>query len=166
MENNELIKYNSDLIKKTDNAICVTNKLLNIQLKNIYAIYLDDHKIFSKAVKNGIIPFFNNLKIDSFEEPISALSHIEYCLKSNIKLDLIISDLKHPEPDGFDFSRTIRDVERIYNKRIPILIISMYISYPLWPKIIEFLDDKTFDKVLPKHCQIREIVEAIKELTK
>ncbi|MBP6024513.1 MAG: response regulator [Ferruginibacter sp.] len=116
------------------------------------------------AIKKGLFPFLPNLKIESFEEPVSALSHFEYCLKNNIKIDLIISDLKHPKPDGFEFSRTIRESEKIYNQRIPILIISMHIHNPLYPIIIEFLADKTFDKVLPKSCSITEVVEVIKEL--
>jgi hypothetical protein len=166
VENKGLIKYNDRLIKRVNNAVGITNKLLNVDLRNIYAIHLDDQTFYSEGLKREATHFFPNLKIVSFQEPKSALTHFEYCLKNNLKIDLIISDVQHSEPNGLIFSRMIRDIEKEYNKRVPILIISISIySESLMPKIIEFLNDKTWDRVLHKFGQIKEIVEAIKELT-
>lgn len=162
MENNEIVKYEGGLLQIVSNAIGITNKLLNIDFRKIHAVHFDDHQIFLRGVALSLKPIMPNLHIEGFTNGKEALNYVKNCYKKNEKLDIIISGINQKDIDGFDFAKNIRDIEKKYNKITPIIIISMYVSDPLWPKIKKALDDGLWNMVLPKFVSPEKISECIK----
>lgn len=164
MENNNLIKYDAGLIKRLNDALSVTNKLVDIDFRKINALHFDDHKIFLNGMTLQLKRFFPNLTMESFTNSELALHYYENSLKENIQIDLIITGLnQRPDIDGYEFAKTIREIEKPFYKRAIILIVSMYDNQ--CPLIVKGLEEKIFDKYFPKTVDA-EIFDALKNLIK
>ena len=126
MENNKIIKYEGGLVQHVGNAVNITSKLLSVNLRALKITHLDDHTLYAKGVSNCILKKFPNAIIKHFQDGDKALEYVTYCLNGNEKLDLIITDMKHPGLNGIDFSKAVRKMALVYKQKIPILFIDVY----------------------------------------
>ena len=138
-EKNKLIKYGGELIKHVGNSINITNKLLSVNTRVLNILHLDDHKIILNSISNCIRQKFPNADIKCFQNSQIALDYVRNCFQTIEKLDLIITglNLRKPELDGIDFSRTVRKEEVVYKRNIPILGIDVYDDKNLIQKFLE-----------------------------
>ena len=127
MESNGIIKYKSGLLR-IGNAVHITNKLLSVDFRPLEIMHLDDHKIFLDSISKCIPNKFPNANIKKFQDSKKALEYVTNCLNNNEALDLIITglNLRQPELDGIDFSKTVRKEGLKSNRQIPILGLDMY----------------------------------------
>ncbi|MBS1571910.1 MAG: response regulator transcription factor [Ferruginibacter sp.] len=160
MENNKIIKFKGNILLRATNAIEITNKLLNIDLRKIHILHFDDHKLFLKGMELYLRKYFPNLTSEKFTNSQTALNYIKTSFKENIHLDLIITGLnQRPDINGYEFAKAVREIEKPANKRTYILLVSMYdLEFPL---IKRGLEEKIFDKYFPKSADL-EIIESIK----
>lgn len=162
MENNKIAKFEGSILLRATNAIEITNKLLNIDLRKIHILHFDDHKIFLRGMESYFHKFFPNLAIEKFTNSQAALNYIKNSFRENIHLDLIITGFnQRPDLNGYEFAKAVREIESSANKRTHILLVSMYdVEFPL---IKRGLEEKVFDKYFPKSVGI-EIIESIKRI--
>ncbi len=166
MENN-IIKYEGGIIKRIGNQIKVTNKLLNIDFRELHIVHFDDHKIFLRGVELSLESKFPNLHLASFTDGIEALNYIENCYSRNERLDIILSGIKQPVIDGFEFAQVLRIIEKRFDKSVPIIIISMLFDpQNPWKIFNEALKSGLFNVVLPKSTTPNEIQEKIEYFLK
>lgn len=139
MEENKIVKYEGGLIKRISNQIGVTNKLLSVNLRQVNILHLDDYKIILDSISNCIREKFPNADIRCFQNSQIALDYVRNCFQNIEKLDLIITglNLRQPELDGIDFSKTVRKEEVVYKRNIPILGIDVYDDKILIQKFLE-----------------------------
>ncbi len=159
MEQNKLIKYQSGQLQKLNNIFALTNKVLEIDLRKLFIVHLDDHSIFRNGVKLCLLKKLPNIVIEEFGTNEPALNFIDDCLTKNIIIDLIITDFKHPGPNGLEFAQEVRKLEIKYKMRIPIMLITMYFETPL---LIQATKDGIFDIYFHKTVEPNDIIEFIK----
>lgn len=162
MENNGLVRYHGGLIKHVGNAINITNKLLSVDFRKLEIMHLDDHDIVIKGVSNCILKKFPNANTKHIHNGDVALKYVSNCLRNNIRLDLIITDIRHPGLDGIPFAKAVRSEERSYSREIPILFIDIY-SDETWIRKVE---EVTNAKMIQSHGSCEEINITIKSLIK
>ena len=164
MEMTKLIKYDGSLIQRVNSKIGITNKLLSLRTKekrNI--IHLDDHSLFHKGVSNCITAQNPNWVVTHFLTSENTLEYISKCLLTRETIDLIITDLNHGVLNGYEFAKELRILEQNYNKRIPVLLISMVANYDLAKK---GLAERLFDDCLPKNLSCEKIMASIEKILK
>ena len=165
MPNNDIVKYNGSLLKRLENAVGVTNKLLNIDFRKINVVYFDDHPVYMRGVRLALKPLLPNIYLKEFTCGSEALIYVENCFKTNQKMDIIITGIYQPgDYDGFDFAKAIRDIEVKYNRNTPIMIISMCVGEDFAPKINKALDDRLWNAAFSKAATSEKICECIKFL--
>ena len=129
--------------------------------QKINVVHLDDHKLFCWGLRKCLEDRINTLNIISFNDSFEALNFIAESLKKKDRIDLIITDFNHGGLNGYDFGKTIRILEKVYDKRIPILLLSMIAELP---QISKGYFEKVFDKGLSKNSSGEQIIEAIYSL--
>lgn len=102
---------------------------MDLKRKNI--IHLDDHFIYTEAVVKSIDPEQKNYSFRSFQHPDDALNYINTCLKSGIKVDLILSDINQYQNSGLDFAASVKVLADRLGIIIPVIILSMKVPAPL-----------------------------------
>jgi DNA-binding NarL/FixJ family response regulator len=131
----------------------------NTKTRNI--IHLDDHSIFHKGVSKCIISQEPDWSVTHFLTSETTLEYLANCLSTNETIDLVITDLNHAVLNGYEFAKELRMLEMNYNKRIPVLLISMVANYDLAQK---GLAEQLFDDCLPKNASWEEIMKSIKQI--
>ncbi len=164
MVNNVIVKYDGSLLKRVENTIGITNRLSNVDFREINVVYFDDYQLYIKGVKLALKPLLPNIHIKEFTCGSQALIYVENCFKENVKLDIIISGINQPVYDGFNFAKAIRDIELKYNKNTPIMIISMLVGVYFAPQINKALDDRLWNVALSKATSGEKICECLKFL--
>jgi CheY-like chemotaxis protein len=128
--------------------------------KNI--IFLDDHTLYSYSMGKLVNEKINKLQFTFFQNGNDAIEYVRVCLKSNKKIDMIISDINHPGLDGIKFSRKVRKMELGSKQHIPILILSF--ATPSHPILKKGIQDKIMDKFIPKHADSKIVVKYIRSI--
>lgn len=126
-------------------------------------IYLDDHALFRSAVIDHCIkPFFSNVQVKEFSDGNEAIEHIKNELRSNCRIDLIITDINHPGLRGQELVKSIRfqEVLSCNPTRIPIIILSM-VDETRYP---ELLADNLVDSYLTKATEPEDIIDCMEDI--
>ena len=161
MQDNKIVKYENFELQKINDTTLLTNKLLFINLKSINIFWLEDHELYFKGVCNCILKKFPNAIFTHVRDGDKALEFMINYNKNNPRIDLIITDIKHPGISGIEFASVIRNLE-INNKfKIPILFITMMDDSFFVDQIAKI----PFTKFLPKVSSCEQINFAIYNLT-
>ena len=74
-------------------------------------LHLDDHRLLTQGIKRCVCSQFVGCNYESFLHPDSALEFIQQAMKSGIKIDLIITDYTHLGLNGYEFAKTVSQIE-------------------------------------------------------
>lgn len=162
MEENKIVRYEKGQIQKFNSTISLTNKLLGIDYRNLFVVYLDDHKIFRRGVKIELLKKLPNLEMTEFIENESALLFINECFQKRKRIDLIITDYNHPGDNGFVFAKKIRELERTFFVRTPIIMLTMRMGDEIMEKAVT---EAIFDSYFTKNIAPNKLVELVKTIT-
>ena len=55
MKQNDIMRYDAAQLQKLNNVISITNMLLEIDLRKLHIIHLDDHRIFQRRCKTMFV---------------------------------------------------------------------------------------------------------------
>ncbi len=160
MENNELIKYEARLVKKVGDVIRITNKLVSVNSRAIKILHLDDHSLFSKGFLTCVLRNFPNAVVKNIQDGNIALEYVTWCLENNELIDVIVTDISHPGLDGISFSKAVRAKEMNFDKKIPILFLTMHNNENALQKIKEI----PFAKYLTKNSTCEKINSVITDV--
>ena len=125
MYQDDLIKYEGNLINQVSNAISITNKLLSINLRPLNILHLYDHILYHEGILKCILKQFPNVNVKHIQNGDTAIEYVINCFKNKEHIDLIITDVNHMGLNGIDFSFAVRDNEKNRAKKIPILFITL-----------------------------------------
>jgi len=160
MSQNDLIKYEAGLIKRVNDVVNITSKLLLANSGALKILHLDDHLLFSKGISNCIYKTFPSAIIKWIQDGDKALEYVSYCLANKGLLDLIITDINHPGVNGIDFSNAVRGMETNHKQKIPILFMTMMDDI----SIIQKIEKIPFTIYLQKTDKCEKINSAINNL--
>ena len=89
-------------------------------LSSVNVMVVDDEEIAQRFVTR----ILNKLGAGEVLTAINGADALEQLLETDIAIDLIISDIKMPEVDGYEFVRKVRYGEVPKYKDVPILILT------------------------------------------
>ncbi|MDH7462153.1 response regulator [Chitinophagaceae bacterium 26-R-25] len=160
MNQNKIVKYQAGQLQRLSNVLSITNKILDIDLRKLFIIHLDDHSLFRKGVKISLLKKLPNIQIKEFSRNDGALEFIASSYKDNKKIDLIITDFNHPGPNGLIFAKEVRELEKKFNVKTPIMLFTMR-----WEdsSLIEATKAGIFDGYFPKSAELDGIISFIKK---
>lgn len=162
MKDSKIVKYEGRaIIKQINNSLEITNKLLS--LATVKIVHFDDHRIFTEGVRNWIGRKTANILITSINEYYASLDCITKRFQICEKIDLIITDFNHPGPNGYEFAKAVKELVKEYKVFTPILLLTFVSGDE--PIVLRGIEEKIFDKYLPKSAGGDEIIAAIKSLT-
>lgn len=162
MEQNKIVKYQPGQLQKLNNVLSITNKILEIDFRKLFIVHLDDHRIFRKGVKLCLIKKLPNILIEEFPTNDEALNFIADCYKQNKNIDLIITDFNHPGPNGLIFGKEVRELEKRFSIKTPIMLLTMCWEHPT---LIDATEKGIFDVYFPKSVEPDDIINFIKNKT-
>lgn len=157
-----IIKYQAGQLQKLNDVLAITNKILEIDFRNLQIVYLDDHRIFRGGVERCLKKKLPNIFIKEFTYNTPALSYIEDCFKNKVKIDLIIIDYNHPGLNGLCFAIAVREIQKQYLIKTPIMLITMREGDELLHKATR---EGVFDVYFPKSVHPEELINFIKSNT-
>jgi DNA-binding NarL/FixJ family response regulator len=131
--------------------------------KRLKVVHLDDHRLFQEGVQRCIDPERNKYIIQKFHHSEDALRYIENSLDAKIDIHIIITDFTHPGLNGYYFSKAVREIEKLYKKHTPIMLLTM-MGTDGTPLIEEGLHQGFFNAFLPKSAESFEIITAMESL--
>jgi DNA-binding NarL/FixJ family response regulator len=124
-------------------------------MKEPRVVHLDDHEIVRKTIES-IISKEISCSIIGFANSAEALTYIRNGFQNNDEINLIITDLRHPGLNGYEFSKEVKNIANDYGKRTSILLLCID-SEP--NQIIKKgLEEKIFDKHLSLSSSSDEII--------
>jgi response regulator RpfG family c-di-GMP phosphodiesterase len=133
--------------------------------KKLKVVHLDPYKFFKKAFEEIIDPEKKKYCIEKFEKSDDALRFIENSFVENTDIDLILTELNTLGTNGYDFCKEVRNLESKYNKKITIILFTMF--YTDSSNLIEQgLHEKYFDIYLHKTAEVYEVIAAMDSLLK
>ncbi len=162
MYQNGIIKYQPGQLQKLKNVLAITNKILEIDFRKLHIIYLDDHRIFRQACINELKKKLPNIVSKEFTYNDTALDYIENCFKNEVRIDLIITDFNHPGPIGLIFAQKVRELQKFYSIRIPIMLFTMRGEDEF---LFKATREGVFDVYFPKSAQPEELIDFVKKNT-
>ena len=125
--------------------------------KNI--IHLDDHSLITIGIGNLLKKIFPDSQCHGFTDTEKAWQFIKTSLLRNDNIELIITDFIHNGPNGYEFAKSIRELERKKNVQpIPIILLTM--ANATEPLVKRGLKTKIFNKYLCLNSSEKEIVQA------
>ncbi|MDQ3536859.1 MAG: response regulator [Bacteroidota bacterium] len=133
--------------------------------KRFRVVHLDDHKLFQEGIQRCIDPEKKKFLIQKFHYSDDALSYIENAFEEGMKIDLIITDFNHLQVNGYEFSKRIRELDKIYLRHTPILLLTI-MSRGSHPLIDLGVKKGIFNNHLSKGSECYEVIEAIDSLLK
>ena len=99
----------------------MTDETINIDvLSSVNVMVVDDDEIAQRFVTR----ILNKLGAGEVLTAINGADALEQLAETDIAIDLIISDIKMPEVDGYEFVRKVRYGEVPKYKDVPILILT------------------------------------------
>ena len=92
-------------------------------------------------------------KVHGFTEPVRALAHAKNCNKCGI----VISDVRMPEMNGFEFVRALKEIRR----EMKVILLSAFeINQREWESV---MPDVEVDQFLVKPLRAKQLVETIEK---
>ena len=144
----------------------VTRKDSLYRLRAHKIVYLDDHDIYTTAIKKYCIrPFFPNAVITEFKNGDEAFIYVANQLEKKIPIDLIITDIIHPGLNGDYFIELVRHLEKLQRRgsRIPLIVISMVDDISMIQKLAG-PDKILVNNYLTKTAAVDLIVHCLEEI--
>lgn len=124
-------------------------------------IQLNHHKIFTGCTRNLIRANIANCDFVSFNGTNDAYDHIVNSINNGEIIDVFITDYNHPGMNGYNLSKSIRELENKNNcKPMQILLLTM-VSNSV-PEIRSGLKEDIFNaylSILAKDDQILDFVK-------
>ena len=162
MEENKIIKYEQGHLQRLSLAIAVTNKLLSEKKQPLRILHLDDHDLFLNATKGLILKNWPDTLITNIKNGNDALNYVISCLNDKHSIDIIITDIVHTGLNGIEYVQKVREVEKPFGSKIPIIVYSFHYDTA---SVIESIKGLV-DKFLPKNASGETILNTIKSLVK
>ena len=134
----------------------------SIDFRELFIVHLDDHQIFRDGVRFYLAKKFPNILFKDFPTNEGALNFIADCYREKKNIDLIITDFKHPGPNGLIFGKEVRKLQKRFSIKTPIMLFTMCWEHP---PLIEATAIGIFDAYLPKSVEIDVIIDFIKSKT-
>jgi len=131
--------------------------------RRINIIHIDDHILFSKGLRDCIIPFFPKANIKNIINGTEALRFIENELDNENHIDIIITDINHPGLRGDELIKKIRFYEDLFrHPRIPIIVLTMVgeenMQHICGPGV------SLITKYFSKASEVDEIIETLEDI--
>ena len=115
---------------------------------------------FREGVKQCLLEKMPNVLIEEFPDNEQAFYYVNECFNNKKKIDLIITDFNHPG-NGFVFAKTVRELQRSFPIKIPIMLITMYPE----ETFTNAISDGIFDIYYPKSIAPEYIISFVKDHT-
>jgi response regulator RpfG family c-di-GMP phosphodiesterase len=131
--------------------------------KRLKIVHLDDHLLFQRAFMKCFDPNKKKLFIQSFQHSESAILYIKNSLGEKSPIDLIVTDMAHPGQNGYEFAKSVRQLEAKYSLKISILLFTMQ-ACKTNELVQRGLDEGVFDLYLSKGAQMQEVVSTVERL--
>jgi len=157
-----IIKYQTGQLQKLDNVLAITNKILEIDFRNLRIVHLDDHNIFRAGLRLSLKEKLPNILIKEFLDNEPALNYIEDCFKNKERIDLIITDYNHPGANGLIFAQEVRELQKYYSISIPVMLFTMRGEEEL---LFKATREGVFDVYFLKSAQPEELIDFVKRNT-
>ena len=125
-------------------------------------LHLDDHKLLMQGVKRCVSSRFVDCNYECLLHPNPALDFIHQSMSTGVKIDLIITDYTHLGLNGYEFAKTVRQMEKRYAIRHPILMLTMMGCDA--PIIQKGCEEKVFDRCLGKDVEVDVFVASVRQL--
>jgi DNA-binding NarL/FixJ family response regulator len=132
--------------------------------RKIRMVHLDDHTLFQKGLRICLLDLKEELILQQFQYSHHAFDAIRELILSRKILHLIITDFVHMGQHGYEFAKSVRELESASFLRIPILLLSL--QSPTYNEyVVRGLRERVFDAYLPKCAPREQIHETISQLT-
>lgn len=92
----------------------------------MHIVHLDDHQLFQKGLQQCLRPALPGVIFNTFPENDSAINYIHFCFGIGKPINLIITDYNHPGQNGFEFAKAVRELEKQFGKRVPLIMLTMH----------------------------------------
>jgi len=126
-------------------------------------IHLDDHRLFQKGLISALQKEDFPANINGFTFSSLAFEYIRTGMENHTKIDCVITDYNHFEDNGLVFAIKLREPEKEFHLRSPILLLTMCFEND---ELTNATKDGIFDGYLPKSASIKEITLAIEGMIK
>lgn len=131
MGNNEIIKFEQNLVKHIGNALFLTDKLLAINNKQIKIFIANDHTLFINGIKKAIENFTNIRCVGE----AGSFKEVYYKLKDNLP-DILLTDDQMPNTNILN---DLINIKKIYPD-LKIILHSIGATDALVEKYIKYID--------------------------
>lgn len=158
MNERDILKFHKEDLDRVSYCIETSNKILSVSFKSLRILHLDDHRLFSLSINKCLSTTYPNAILVNINNGNEALNYVVDALGKDEIIDLIITDITHPGLNGYEFAKIVRQKEIIFNKRIPMLLLSMGVGNPI---ISTNKDNNLFDSILGKNNSCANILKSI-----
>ena len=151
--------FNTEALQKLDNVISLAAYLLEINNKKLHIVHLDDHNLFRKGIKLCLLKNLPNILIEGFPNNETALGYLTDCFQHKKRIDLIITDFNHPGPNGLLFAKEVRELEKLFFIKTPLMLLTMCWKNEVLSKATE---EGIFDVYFPKSIDTAQLIKFVK----
>lgn len=122
---------------------------------------MDDHQIIGEGIRNLLKPQLPDCYYLYFQDTNAAFRYLVNSVEADNSPDLFITDFAHSGMNGFQFSKSMRQLERLLgSKPMPILLLTMYLRN--LPVISKGLKERVFTDYLSLNTNKEQVVEFVK----
>ncbi len=98
------------------------------KMKRKKIIHLDDHRIVCEAVRNLVKSQIPGCYYLCFTDTSAAFKYLINSIDSGNPPDLLVTDFNHNGMNGYEFSKSIRQVEKLLNRKPMKILLLMMLS--------------------------------------
>ena len=130
-------------------------------MKRKRIIHLDDHRIIGEGIRTLIKAQVPDCYYLYFNKTGTAFRYLVNSIEAGNSPDLLITDFAHPGLNGYEFSKSIRQLEKLLNRKpMQILLLTIYSSK--LPVISKGLKENVFTDYLSLNNSQERVVEFVK----
>ena len=120
-------------------------------LKDLRILYLEDEELIKESVERTVSKFIKEFV--SFTNPIDALNFLE---TTDIKFDLIITDIQMPKMNGLDFIKEIKSK----GNNTPVIVITAFNT----DEHIQACNDLGVEEIIVKPVNLIDLFEKMERI--
>lgn len=129
-------------------------------MKRKKIIHLDDHRIVCEGVRNLVKSKIPGCYYLSFTDTNAAFKYLINSLEAGDSPDLLVADFQHLGMNGYQFAKSIRQLERLLNRK-PMKILLLTMLSNKVPAISRGLKEKVFNGYLSLNSNADQLLNFI-----